>query len=75
MPCLAAYSIAASRVMFRSRCGARIFRSGAMPLHREVEAHLVVALAGGAVGHRGRAVLARRRDQVLGDQRAARARR
>jgi len=32
MPCFAAYSIAASRVMFRSRCGARILRSGAMPL-------------------------------------------
>ena len=31
MPCLAAYSIAASRVMLRSRWGARIFRSGAMP--------------------------------------------
>ncbi len=31
IPCFAAYSIAASRVMFRSRCGARIFSSGAIP--------------------------------------------
>ena len=31
MPCFCAYSMAASRVMFRSRCGAMIFSSGASP--------------------------------------------
>ena len=39
--------------------------------HADVDAHLVVALAGAAVGDGGGAVLVRRLDQLLGDQRPA----
>ena len=48
---------------------------GRQALHREVEADLVVPLAGGAVGDRGGAVLAGRRDQVPGDERPGKRRR
>ena len=43
--------------------------------HGEIEADLIVALAGRAMGHRRRAVLARRRDQMFRDQRPRQRRR
>ena len=59
MPCCVAYAISASRVMAQSRTGASVTRSGRQRGGRDLEAHLVVALAGAAVRDRVGAVLAR----------------
>ena len=48
-----------------------ILRLGSWRAHADVDAHLVVALAGTAVGDGGGAVLVRRLDELLGDQRPA----
>jgi hypothetical protein len=58
-----------SRRSSHSRQGAMILMSGSSAYSREFEAHLVVALAGRAVGDRVGADLAGDVDQVLGDQR------
>src|SRR5674536_140864 len=66
--CSAANAIALSRVMPESRTGASTRRSGASA-EADLEAHLVVALAGAAVSERARAVPAGRLDHVLDDHR------
>ena len=68
--CFSANSISAVReAKSHSRQGAMILMSGLERVGRELEAHLVVALAGRAVGDRVGADLVGDLDQALGDQR------
>ena len=67
--CSSAKAIALSRVSARSRTGAMQLQVGREGGDADLEADLVVALAGAAVGDGGGAVLAGGRDEVLDDDR------